>query len=74
MDQPSITVNGARRNEDIALDLLKFLAMTTGAGRTSASAPGFVSATAPKPEDHIEQLLELYSRCLQAVEGKGASR
>jgi hypothetical protein len=74
MDQPSISVNGARRNEDIALDLLKFLAMTTGIGRTSASAPGFVAASAPKPEDHVNQLLDLYSRCLHVVEGKGAAR
>jgi hypothetical protein len=27
---------------------------------------------APKPEEHVTQLLELYSRCLKAVEGKGA--
>ncbi len=74
MDQPSITVNGARRNEDIALDLLKFVAMTTGVGRASAPATGFVAASAPKPEDHVNQLLELYSRCVQVVEGKGASR
>ena len=74
MDQPSVAVYGARRNEDIALDLLKFVAITTGIGRASAPATGFVAASAPRPEDHVNQLLELYSRCLQVVEGKGASR
>ena len=34
-------VSGSRRNEDIALDLMKFVAMTTGYGRTSSSGVGF---------------------------------
>lgn len=63
---------GARRNEDIALDLLKFVAGTTGVGRPAAGATGFSGASAAKPEEHVTQLLELYGRCLKAVEGKGA--
>ena len=63
---------GARRNEDIALDLLKFVAATAGVGRGSAPSTGFVAGGAPKPEDQVTQLLELYSRCLRAVEGKPA--
>jgi len=65
---------GARRNEDIALDLLKFVAGTTGVGRTAAGSTGFSGASVPKPEEHVNELLELYSRCLQAVEGKGAGK
>ena len=62
---------GSRRNEDIALDLMKFVAMTTGYGRVTASGVGFQgSASAPKPEDYAAQLLELYGRCLQTVQGK----
>jgi len=63
---------GARRNEDIALDLLKFVAGTAGVGRPTMPSTGFSGATVPKPEEHVTQLLELYSRCLEAVEGKGA--
>ena len=63
---------GARRNEDIALDLLKFVAGTAGVGRPAAPSTGFSGATAAKPEEHVTQLLELYSRCLKAVEGKEA--
>ena len=62
---------GARRNEDIALDLLKFVSVTAGVGRPAAPSTGFSGASAPKPEEHVSQLLELYSRCLKAVEGKG---
>lgn len=61
---------GARRNEDIALDLMKFVAGTTGVGRPAAAAAGFSGSTAAKPEEHASQLLELYSRCLKVVEGK----
>ena len=62
---------GARRNEDIALDLLKFVAATAGVGRPAAPSTGFSGASAPKPEEHVCQLLSLYSRCLKVVEGKG---
>lgn len=73
MDEvPSITA-GARRNEDIALDLMKFVAMTTGYGRTSASGLGFQgSGAASKPEEYAAHLLELYGKCLKAVEKKQA--
>lgn len=72
MDQSSST-SAARRNEDIALDLLKFVVTTTGVARSAAPATGFVASTAPKPEDHVQQLLSLYTRCLSVVEGKGDS-
>jgi hypothetical protein len=70
MDSPATQNSAARRNEDIALDLLKFVAGTTGVGRTAASSTGFTAPTSGKAEDQITQLLELYTRCLQAVEGK----
>ena len=61
---------GARRNEDIALDLLKFVAATAGVGKPAAPSTGFTGTTAPKPDEHVTQLLELYGRCLKAVEGQ----
>ena len=63
---------GARRNEDIALDLLKFVAGTVGMGRPAASSTGFIASAGSKPDEHVKELLELYGRCLKAVEGKGA--
>jgi hypothetical protein len=70
MDALSSAGLGARRNEDIALDLLKFVAATAGVGKPAAPSTGFTGTAAPKPEEHVAQLLELYSRCLKAVEGK----
>jgi hypothetical protein len=62
---------GVRRNEDIALDLMKFVAMTTGYGRTTSSGVGFQgTGAAAKPEEYAGHLLELYGKCLQAIAGK----
>jgi len=62
---------GSRRNEDIALDLMKFIAMTTSYGKTTGTGVGFQgTGAAAKPEDDATQLLELYGRCLQSVGGK----
>lgn len=70
MDQTLNTILGARRPEDIALDMMKFIAVTTGIGKTSLSATGFQGGAPTKPEDYALQLLELYGRCLYAVQGK----
>ncbi len=72
MDALSNAGLGARRNEDIALDLLKFVAGTVGIGRAAAPSTGFSTSAAAKPEEHVTELLALYGRCLKAVEGKGA--
>ncbi|HWW22556.1 MAG TPA: hypothetical protein VNY78_01580 [Edaphobacter sp.] len=58
----------ARRTEDIALDLLKFVAAQANVGSKGAGSTGFGVVTAAKPEDQVMQLLELYARCRQAVE------
>ncbi len=72
MEEPTGTSSGAgRRNEDIALDLMKFIAMTTGYGKTTSSGVGFQgTGSAAKPEDYADHLLELYGKCLGAVSGK----
>jgi hypothetical protein len=61
---------GTRRNEDIALDMMKFIAITTGYGKTGSAGAGFGASVASKPEDYAIHLLELYGRCLSAVERK----
>jgi hypothetical protein len=69
-EAPTVT-SGSRRNEDIALDLMRFIAMTTGYGRTSSSGVGFQgSGAASKPDEYATHLLELYGRCLDTVQAK----
>jgi hypothetical protein len=64
-----ITV-GSRRNEDIALDLMKFIAVTTGYGKTSTTGAGFQADSVSKAKDYARDLLDLYGQCLAAVQGK----
>jgi len=70
--EQGISINaGSRRDEDIALDLMKFIAVTTGYGRASTAGAGFQSSdTASKAEDYARHLLDLYGQCLAAVQGK----
>ena len=71
MEEGSGSHASARRNEDIALDLMKFVAMTTGYGRTTSSGVGFQgTGSASKPEEYASHLLELYGKCRAAVEGR----
>jgi hypothetical protein len=80
MDQASNSTSGARRDEDIALDLLKFVASATSIIRPTAPSTGFTAAAGAKPEEQVTQLLDLYGRCLNAIQGatppsaKGAAR
>jgi hypothetical protein len=68
MEVPSAAA-GSRRDEDIALDLMKFVAMATGYGKTSSSGVGFQGGgAAAKPEEYAAHLLQLYSKCLDAVQ------
>jgi hypothetical protein len=62
------SISTARRTEDIALDLLKFVAAQANVGSKSGGSTGFGSAASTKSEDQVTHLLELYARCREAVE------
>ncbi len=73
MDTPNIpgtlTAVGSRRNEDIALDLFKFIAGRTDMGK-AGSGVGFQNTEAAKQQpDRADKMLDLYGRCLTAVQG-----
>ena len=71
MEEAATSPAASRRNEDIALDLMKFIAMTTGYGRTTSTGVGFQgTGAAAKPEEYAAHLLELYGKCLSAVAKK----
>ena len=70
MEEGSSISVGTRRNEDIALDLMRFIAVTTGYGKTGSPGAGFQGDTVSKAEDYARHLLDLYGECLTAVQGK----
>jgi hypothetical protein len=58
-----------RRTEDIALDLLKFVAAQANVGsKAAAGTTGFGVPSAAKSDDMVTHLLELYAKCRAAVE------
>lgn len=59
-----------RRDEEIALDMMKFVAVTTGFGRTGTPGAGFQGGTVARAEDYAKHLLDLYGQCLNAVKAK----
>ncbi|HEY2019402.1 MAG TPA: hypothetical protein VGH38_38100 [Bryobacteraceae bacterium] len=58
---------GARSKDEVALELMKFIAVNTAYGKGVQSA-GFSAKSATRTaEEHAESLLELFARCRKAV-------
>lgn len=51
-----------RSKDEVALELMKFVAVTTGYGK-AAPAAGYTGKPARSAEEYAEALLELYQRC-----------
>jgi hypothetical protein len=67
---PGVTATvGARRNEDIALDLFKFIADRTDMGKAGTGVGFQTAESAKQQQDRAEKMLDLYGRCLTAVQG-----
>ena len=62
------TGNTKGRNKDeVALELMKFIAVTTGYGKGNASAAGFSGRATKSPEEYADALFQLFDRCRAAV-------
>jgi len=63
-DTPS---GGGRSKDEVALELMKFIATTTGYGRAQSGA-GFSGKPATRTsEEHADALIELFERCRKVV-------
>ena len=62
----------ARSKDEVALELMKFIAVATGYGKTPQSSTGFSGKPQTRsPEEHAEVLLELFERCRRVVNKEG---
>ena len=60
-----------RSPDEIALDLMKFIAVTTGYGKSGGSGAGFSGKpTAHSAEEYADALLQLFERCRSVVKDK----
>jgi hypothetical protein len=55
-----------KNTDEIALELMKFIAVTTGYGK-GAPAAGFSGKGQRSSEEYADSLLELFERCRVAV-------
>ena len=59
---------GGRTKDDVALDLMKFIAVNAGYGKSGQPSAGFsAKASTRSPEELAEDLLNLFDRCRKAV-------
>jgi hypothetical protein len=72
-DIPAIPVPAQpplRRDEEIALEMMKFIATTTSFGRTGTPGAGFQGGTVSRAEDYAKHLIDLYGQCLDAIRAR----
>lgn len=55
-----------RNSDEIALEMMKFIAVTTGYGKGTGAA-GFTSKSARTPEEYADALIQLFERCRTVV-------
>jgi hypothetical protein len=67
-DDKEATTRTGMSKDEVALELTRFIAGTTGLGK-AGNATGFGGkAAARTPEEQVDVLLQLYERCRAAVE------
>jgi hypothetical protein len=59
--------DAAKNRDEIALELMKFIAVTTGYGKGSSAAAGFSGKPSKSAEDYADALIQLFERCRAVV-------
>lgn len=59
--------DATKNRDEIALDLMKFIAVTTGYGKGNASAAGFSGKAGKSAEEYADALIELFEKCREVV-------
>jgi hypothetical protein len=57
----------ARSRDEVALELMKFIAVTTGYGKGNTTAAGFSGKPAKSTEEYAEALIQLFEKCRTVV-------
>jgi hypothetical protein len=58
----------ARSRDEVAVEMMKFIAVTTGYGKSPQGSTGFSGKpVARSAEEHAEALLELFERCRRVL-------
>lgn len=65
-DESSSATPPAHTKDEVALEMMKFIAVTTGYGKGGSTA-GFAGKGSKTPEEYAEALLQLFERCRSVV-------
>jgi hypothetical protein len=65
-DETANATPPGRNSDEVALEMMKFIAVTTGYGK-GGSAAGFTGKGSKTPEEYAEALLQLFERCRTVV-------
>ena len=65
-EEKETTPRPPANKDEVALELMRFIAVTTGFGKTSAGA-GFAGKAPKTPEEQVDALIQLYERCRTVV-------
>jgi len=66
MDEQKEAAAPGRSKDEVALEMMKFIAVQTGYGRTP-QAVGFGGKTSRTAEEYAEALIQLFQRCRSVV-------
>jgi hypothetical protein len=67
---PAEAKDQVRNSNEVALEMMKFIAVTTGYGKGATSAAGFSGKPNRTSEEYAESLLNLFERCRTVVDKK----
>ena len=59
--------DAAKNRDEVALELMKFIAVTTGYGKGSSAAAGFSGKPSKSAEEYAEALIQLFEKCRVVV-------
>lgn len=59
--------DAAKQRDEVALELMKFIAVTTGYGKGSSAAAGFSGKPSKSAEEYSDALIQLFERCRAVV-------
>ncbi len=67
-ESTNTTQDSAKNNQDeIALEMMKFIAVQTGYGKSSSASTGFGAKGGVQADQHADALIELFQRCRKTV-------
>ena len=59
--------DAAKGRDEVALELMKFIAVTTGYGKGNSTATGFSGKPSKSAEEYTDALLQLFEKCRSVV-------